>query len=161
MITFKHGNIFDTDLDWIAHGCNIQGDYAAGMAGQVATRNPLAKSAYELAVLRKDFYLGAVQFIPNAPNAGYGIINMATQRYPGRSGSEGLHAIELAFANLVEACQVRGIWKIAMPRIGCGIAGQRWPDVENAIHNGVLSRVIAGPELVVYDLERHSDTIYS
>ena len=44
-----------------------------------------------------------------------------------------LEAMREALVKMVEICDERRIFKIAMPRIGCGLGGLNWLDVNNMI----------------------------
>ena len=43
MIHYAKGDLFDTDHQIIAHGCNCRGGYGAGIAGQMAKKYPKAR----------------------------------------------------------------------------------------------------------------------
>ena len=76
--------------------------------------------------------------------------NLATQRNVGRSARAWW--VTLSMANMFEKMQANGDpARVAIPRIGCGVGGLRWKDVEYAIRLAQVNSDI-NPEVVVYTL---------
>lgn len=126
----KQGDMFTTDAPAIGHGCNIRGAMGAGVAAIVARKFPNTEARYRDLCMRKVFDGGEVlvtrEFDPRAGNVF--IFNMMTQVNPGADAS--LELIKTAAENAVNEALQRGIFRIAIPQIGCGIGGLRWEDVE-------------------------------
>lgn len=83
------------------------------------------------------------------PTTGQVVYNLATQDRPGRHAS--LAAVESALAATIEHAERHGVTRIALPRLGAGIGGLKWADVE-----AVIERV-AGPspvEVTIVSLPR-------
>ena len=75
------------------------------------------------------------------------VYNLATQVLPGPEAE--LSAIASAVARMVADAADRGVAEIGMPRIGAGIGGLAWSDVERTIQDAVGRSPV---ELIVYSL---------
>lgn len=150
---YNVGDLLTSDEEVIGHGCNTKGAYGAGIAGQIAKRFPVARSAYMQNL--PDFHLGSVQAVGCIDSRlGYDnakvVFNMATQRRPGPDAT--LQAVTLAFWNLGEACYDMDFSRVGIPRIGCGIGGLTWDKVETAIAWAISKSSNYGMTIAVYDL---------
>lgn len=141
------GDLLDAPEEQIvAHGCNTVGAFGAGVAGQIARRLPDVARMYKEAAPHQ---LGAAQL---TYDGGRWVFNLMTQRLPGANAR--LSAITTAFTNMAEKIHRRDDLPriVAIPRIGCGIGGLTWQEVEPAIVNGVLDSSINHLTIVVYNL---------
>jgi O-acetyl-ADP-ribose deacetylase (regulator of RNase III) len=136
----------------IAHVCNDDGGWGKGFVLPLAQRWPQLKSEYKSWYRDRqenDFALGAVQLVRVSEEV-Y-VANMIGQhgyrpggdvppvRYPAIAAAlaiVGDHARELQAS-------------VHMPRIGCGLAGGRWEEIEPLIVTHLLQRDVA---VTVYDL---------
>lgn len=144
---YETGDLLDAPLDQIiAHGCNTVGAFGAGVAGQIARRLPDVARMYKEATPHQ---LGAAQL---AYDEGRWVFNLMTQRIPGANAR--VSAISTAFTNMAERLASFSDlpYTVAIPRIGCGIGGLTWQEVEPAIVSGVLDSSISHLTIVVYDL---------
>lgn len=96
------------------------------------------------------FALGAVQFVPVEPFIW--VANMVGQRGM-KTGSSGppirYPAVEQCLAKVAaKAKELKA--SLHMPRIGCGLAGGKWSEIEPLIERQVLA---AGVPVTVYDYE--------
>lgn len=114
----------------IAHGCNCVGVMGAGFAKLVAQRHPIVKKKYLLAIKAGVFNLGYAQFVLDEENDRC-FYNLGTQKQPGANGS--LWGVFLSFANMFEHAAANNITRIAIPKIGTGIAELEWSDVVKMI----------------------------
>jgi O-acetyl-ADP-ribose deacetylase (regulator of RNase III) len=94
-----------------------------GVAKEVATRYPTVKKKYKAACNAGVFNLGYAQFVLDEEND-QAVYNLATQKQAGPNGSR--WGVFLAFANMFEHAAANNIVRIAIPRIGCGIAKLDW-----------------------------------
>jgi O-acetyl-ADP-ribose deacetylase (regulator of RNase III) len=64
-ITYRTGDIFETESPIIIHGCNAQGTYNAGFAKQVREQLPFAYTVYRQVYLERGLNLGEVVWAIN------------------------------------------------------------------------------------------------
>lgn len=131
----------------IIHGVNCQRVMGSGVAKSLYTRWPKVRSMY-MTIPQKEMWLGAVQRVQ--VDQFMHVFNCWTQEYYGNDGKAygNLDAIEASLLKVVAwAEENRWAPAIYMPRIGCGLAGLDWSDVE-AIITGIKSTI----EVVVCDI---------
>lgn len=127
-LIFKSGDVFTSDAGAIAHGVNTRGVMGAGIAKAFRERYPDMYSHY-----RRECQFGRLQpggLMAYLPADGeFGVVyNVASQKNTGPDAK-----IEWLGAGLDSAlrdAETRGFGKIAMPRIGTGIGGLDWEEVE-------------------------------
>jgi O-acetyl-ADP-ribose deacetylase (regulator of RNase III) len=135
----------------IAHVCNDLGGWGKGFVLAVSKRWPGPEAAYRAwhkDRSKNDFGLGALQLVRVEPLIW--VANMVAQRGMKR-GSNGppirYDAVRSCLRTLaVEAGKLGA--SVHMPRIGCGLAGGKWEEVEPIILEELASR---GVEATVYD----------
>ncbi len=135
MITYIKGDIRSTNLP-IAHGVNCQNKMGSGVAKALFDVWPEVKECYhmmfeEISPNNPDL-LGITQKILCEHQVVY---NLFTQLNYGYDGKKYVNygAIAIAFKDLVD----QGIKEIAIPKIGCGLAGGDWAFVEQLINDTV------------------------
>lgn len=156
MITkYIQGDITETELKYIAHGVNCQNTMGSGVAKALFTKWPEVKENYHVycntmieryQYKPKDF-LGWAQLVnTNGPT----VFNCFTQENYGYDGKRYVNytAIVDAFANLISQ-EAMGVitGPIAIPKIGCGLAGGNWTFMEQLINDTVTDQI----EIWVYD----------
>lgn len=152
MMHYVKGDLFESGEKVIAHGCNTFGLMGAGVAGEVAKRFPYVKERYKKAVDARVFVLGYAQFVIDEKHD-VGVYNLATQREPGANGS--YWGVYLSFCNMFEHAKSFGLSRIAIPKIGAGIAKLDWLKVEDMINEAyrdVITPDVYKLDLVVYEL---------
>lgn len=77
MVRYVKGDLFTTDCDLIAHGCNCRGGYGSGVAYTMAKLYPKAKYYYLDKYEEDGWKLGDVQMVYQRD--GKYIANCATQ----------------------------------------------------------------------------------
>jgi O-acetyl-ADP-ribose deacetylase (regulator of RNase III) len=132
-ITYHTGDLMKAEEVAIAHGCNTVGRMGAGVARLVRDKFPAAYHQYQAACASMTFHVGTAQAVWIPP--GRIVYNLGTQRHPGADAT--VWGVFLAFANMAEDAYNRGISTIAIPRIGCGIGGLTWAEVEPAIAEAI------------------------
>lgn len=131
------GDILDTDCKAIAHGVNCQGVMGSGVAKAISDKWPEVKYNYINYVKSHTGYpdslLGISQEVVTSDNKL--VYNLFTQQNYGRGKQVYLSYLNLtsAFSNMCDQLLDRNIDKIAMPKIGCGLAGGNWFDVKNML----------------------------
>lgn len=120
------GDLFTSTAAMIGHGVNTRGVMGAGIAVVFRQRYPEMYRTYREMCEMDDLEPGSAMMYQ--VGEGRWVANMATQDHPGpyarlawvRSAAEGV----LAFAD------AEGVDVVAIPRLGCGIGGLQWEDVE-------------------------------
>jgi O-acetyl-ADP-ribose deacetylase (regulator of RNase III) len=136
----------------IAHGCNDAGAWGAGFVLAVSRRWKAPERAFRAwhkARAENDFGLGAVQLVEVA--RGLWVANMITQRGI-RSAKNPVplqpDALKTCLATLATWAAEHHA-SVHMPRIGAGLAGGRWDEIEPMILHAFAASAEA---VVVYDL---------
>lgn len=136
MIHYVKGDLlyfFDIGLiDTVAHGCNMQGRMASGIAGQIAKKYPQVKDRYlswHGLMTDQPFVLGEMQEVMVAGERS--IFNCLTQKYYGNDGKvyASLDAIKEVAQDL--SLIMKDLYdgkenKLGIPKIGCGLGGLDW-----------------------------------
>lgn len=136
----------------IAHVCNDLGAWGAGFVLAVSARWPEPKQAYlrtcELAA--PGLLLGRTDLVTVGPDLH--VANMFAQQGFGRTDPQRppirYEALSLCLRRVGMHARVLGA-SVHMPRIGCGIAGGKWAQVEPIIVGQLCVYDIA---VTVYDL---------
>ncbi|MGW0629399.1 macro domain-containing protein [Streptomyces sp. NPDC002758] len=135
----------------IAHVCNDLGGWGKGFVLALSRRWPQPEAEYRAWHLDRaagDFGLGAVQLVQVERYVW--VANMIGQRGI-RTGSKGVpvryDAIDTALGRLSDEVIELGA-TVHMPRIGCGLAGGKWSQIEPLITERLVQRGIA---VTVYD----------
>ncbi len=142
MVTYVRGDLFETKLSYIAHGCNCSGSFGAGVAKQIAQRWPIARDAYFRSVPK----LGDVQAVRVSDDLT--IFNCGTQQGYGRQNGKqyvSYEAIQQCMRKIKQMLPENE--KVAMPKIGAGLGGGDWAVIEDIIKEEL------GEQAVVYSLE--------
>lgn len=164
MITrYIQGDITETELKYIAHGVNCQNKMGSGVAKALYTKFPEVKEDYHKYLNEigyKHEVLGKVLFIksPRSQNNNFfevipnekHIYNLFTQVNYGYDGKKYVNyaAIVQCFDKL-KMIKHRFDGPIAIPKIGCGLAGGDWNIVEQLINDTVGDDL----EIWVYELD--------
>jgi len=132
MITYKVGNILESDAEALVNTVNTVGVMGKGIALQFKKSFPENYKKYKQAVEQEEVQLG--KMFVTEPNALMGpkyIINFPTKghwRYPSK-----LKWIKDGLRDLKEVIQEKGIKSVAVPPLGCGQGGLEWEDVKREI----------------------------
>lgn len=131
-IEFHKGDLFSTRARAIGHGVNVRGVMGAGIAVQFKNRFPDMHRQYRIICQNGDLHPGET-FVYEIPNHGGDLYvhNIASQDDPGPHAKlewlvEGVRASLLHAAN-------KGVYRMAIPRIGSGIGGLDQTEVEEAL----------------------------
>ena len=136
----------------IAHVCNDLGGWGKGFVLAISRRWPGPEAEYRAwhrDRSKNNFGLGAIQVVQ--VDTYLWVANMVAQRGM-KTGSNGppirYEAVRAYLSKLaVEAQGSRA--SVHMPRIGCGLAGGRWEEIEPIIIDELASK---GVDVTVYDL---------
>lgn len=138
MITEIKGNLLDTDCKVIAHGVNCQNAMGSGVAKALYSKWPEVKFDYHKVCTKmlqhctNDDLLGHI-FAVNSDDKL--IINCFTQQNYGYDGQVYLNyeALEMCMRGVREFCKGYSVSEVAMPKIGCGLAGGDWEKVKKIL----------------------------
>ena len=142
----------------ITHCCNNQGRWGAGFTAHLSQRWPQLKTAYLVWYKRRSgsgkitgpMGLGEVQFIEVEDKLW--VANIIGQHGVG-IGSGGRPPIryDAIKRGLIHVCRFAVIHEagIHMPKMGSGLAGGHWPNIEQLIKNELSNR---GHVVTVYEL---------
>lgn len=136
----------------IVQCCNDAGRYGAGVSRAIGRRLPVVERRYRAwarGIVCGPFALGSMQVIDVAPNLA--VVNIIGQR--GIRSATNPRPIDYQALE----CGLNRVWTIArdrgatvhMPRIGCGLAGGTWEQVEPIVRATLVVRHIG---VTVYDL---------
>lgn len=146
IVNYIQGDITETNIPNIAHGVNCQNKMGSGVAKSLFTKWPEVKEKYHIRCKRSipelllgdhqpEFLLGEHQAV-YLDNQGKIIYNLFTQLNFGYDGIKYVNywAIAKCFMDVNEAI-VRNdtVKELAIPKIGCGLAGGDWNIVEKII----------------------------
>lgn len=166
-ITYTTGDATDPQGEGqkiIAHICNDEGKWGSGFVVALSHRNRIAEHAYRtwyrtnLAGFYTEtsggpFGLGQMQMVNFADNVW--VANMIAQRgirhSPSAPRAVDYDALRAAL-DKVAAYATRGLGgaSVHMPRIGCGLGGGTWDEIEPIIQNTLIPY---GIPVTVYDLK--------
>lgn len=138
----------------ITHICNDIGGWGKGFVLAISKRWPEPEKAYRewhRNRSKNDFALGNIQIIQVEPYI-Y-VANMIGQRGTKTGRSTGVpvryEAIESCLEKLAEEVKFLKV-SVHMPRIGCGLAGGKWEQIEPLIEKTLLDNNI---DVYVYEFE--------
>ena len=171
MITYLTGDATDPQgpgPKLIVHICNDRGGWGKGFVLAVSRRWKYPERAYrrwyneDTDLFAGEFKLGAIQVVPVQGDPPLSVVNMIAQAGYGK-GNRNLHrsdepdstppirydALEQCLHEvgvLVKSGVAKGA-SIHMPRIGCGLAGGTWAEIEP-----IIQRTLGHAAVYVYDL---------
>ena len=131
---YINGDITETELTYIAHGVNCQNRMGSGVAKALFTRFPEVKIEYHK--LFDDYFkpsLGEIDYVQSGDKY---IINCFTQFNYGYDGKRYVNYAAVAQCFESIRIQLKGEI-IAIPKIGCGLAGGNWEFMEQLINDAV------------------------
>ena len=141
-IEYIKGNAFDTEAPYILHGCNAQGAMGSGFAAAVKAIYPQCVDAYKERHATSPLKLGEVIEVDCGPHI---MLNGITQEFYGRDPDVVYVSYE-AVADVIREVnhivkqrgihQVTSIVRVAMPKIGAGLANGEWSIIEQLIEAG-------------------------
>lgn len=133
-VKFRKGDIFDHidngDYDVVVHGCNCFHSMGGGFAKLIKDEFPLAYEADKQTKHGDKSKLGSYSKV-KYPHVS--IINAYTQYKPSNNSGEDVFEYR-AFTDVLKKIKKEYNGKrIAMPKIGAGLAGGNWDDILNII----------------------------
>ena len=130
-IQYRTGDCLAGPEKIIAHGVNCKGAFGSGVAGQIRERFPAVYEAYYKAHSENRLKLGEVIWAVDQDKV---FANCCTQFDYGPSKIQvDYDAVRECMWKLNFMANIYGIQEIALPKIGCGLAGGDWSIVSKII----------------------------
>ena len=137
MITYIKGDLLKTHCEVIAHGCNCKCTMKSGVARVITnkfSRVRAADNTFMGGYVNRD-KLGEVDFVNVDSKKIKVVANCYTQfDYNSRTKPLDYDALGVCLEKLKEFV-VENDYTLALPKIGCGLAGGNWPKVEKMIND--------------------------
>jgi O-acetyl-ADP-ribose deacetylase (regulator of RNase III) len=148
MIEIKNGDLFKTSADALVNTVNTQGIMGKGIALQFKKAFPDMFYAYEAACKAGRVQIGKMHVYETGkltpPRI---IINFPTKNDWKKPSKR--HFIEEGLIDLLQVIRQYDIKSLALPPLGCGLGGLKWPEVRE-----VIERAFSGyPEIQVFLFE--------
>jgi O-acetyl-ADP-ribose deacetylase (regulator of RNase III) len=155
MIIYKKGNLLDAEERYIGHGCNCQGIMGSGVAKALSDKWPIVKKRDRAHFERGMSVLGNLDYVVVEENPSKLVVNLYTQPRPGPCAS--LHAIRSSIYRFFSDGEGDSApVSLALPRIGSGLGGLKWEEVEDMIKQAIamiFEETGVEHKVVIYDLE--------
>lgn len=129
-VEYITGDIFTTTLPALGHGVNIDGIMGSGIAVLVRRNFPDIFAPYKAAC--EDGTLLAGGFQPILTESGMWVFNMASQNRPGANAR--LSWLEETVETAFIFAERENISGFALPRIGAGVGGLKWTNVDDSLN---------------------------
>ena len=128
----RNGDLFGTDAKAVGHGVNVRGAMGAGIAVAFRQRWPQMYEEYRKVCRDGVLVPGGCYAWETEDEDRIGLVlNLASQDDPGPNAS--ISWLDSSATCAAAAAIERGIDRIAIPRIGCGIGGLDWDEVEQTL----------------------------
>jgi O-acetyl-ADP-ribose deacetylase (regulator of RNase III) len=134
-IEYVKGDLLQTEVKHIIHGCNSKGVMGSGVAKVLREKYPRAYQDYNDVYNGYGLELGNV--IVSVQDDGKVIHNAITQRDYGRDSSR-VYVSYWAIAEAFRKINQWGIKEIALPKIGAGLANGDWNVISAIIENTLI-----------------------
>jgi O-acetyl-ADP-ribose deacetylase (regulator of RNase III) len=144
-IEYRRGDLLQTDIRHIIHGCNSRGAMGSGVAKAIRDKYPQAYRDYSDCYNNSGLELGTV--VVSVQDDGKVIHNAITQQDFGSDPSR-VYVSYWAIANVFRHIESWGIKEIALPQLGAGLARGDWNVISSIIENTLVNT-----KPVVYVLE--------
>lgn len=146
MIEIVKGDLFSTDFEVIAHGCNCAGGFGAGVAKVIANKYPHVRKEYLKKFYSVGWKPGDVQLV--SLNEKQSIANCGTQKHylPRNKDLFEYEAFETVCRQLRDHCLKNNL-RLALPKIGAGLAGGNWDRIL-----AIMEKELEGVTVRVYEL---------
>lgn len=140
------GDLLDGTYRVIGHGVNCSGSMGAGIAAAIADRWPTMYGKYADVCHRGILQPGG--FYPWYTGAeDLWVYNLASQNAPGADAR--LEWLDASLTAALKHARLLHLPEFAIPRIGCGIGGLDWDEVQTLLRRVELASDRGTPELTV------------
>jgi len=129
MLNTTKSNLFRIKADALGQGVNNLGKMSAGIALKFKQKYPEMYKEYVKLCSEKLLKPGEIFFYKSQKKP-Y-VVNMATQDVLSKAN---LQYVEMCFDRILSQYTQWGIKTLAIPKIGCGLGGLDWKDVESLLN---------------------------
>jgi len=126
MIQYIKGDIFQSSMQTLVNPVNTVGVMGAGLAKEFAKKYPEMEEEYKSYCAAYDFKIGKLLIYHYSPHRW--ILNFPTKGHWYNKSQ--LVYIDEGLDTFVLTYKYHGIESIAFPKLGCGLGGLAWPDVQ-------------------------------
>lgn len=148
IVKYIKGSILDAPQKYIAHGVNCQNVMGSGVAKVLFKEYPIIKRDYHdyCKNVEPNELLGKVDIVELEDQVHEKVFNCFTQEFYGYDGKKYVNyeAIYNCFNYIAKFLNTSFYPEIAIPKIGCGLAGGNWEIVSRIIDDAT------GDDLDVY-----------
>jgi len=134
-IEYVKGDLLQTEVKHILHGCNSKGVMGSGVAKVIREKYPRAYQDYN--DVYNGFGLELGNIIVSVQDDDKIIYNAITQKDYGRRNDR-VYVSYWAIAEVFRKINSWGVKEIAIPKIGSGLAGGNWSVIEQIIENTLV-----------------------
>lgn len=134
-IEYIEGDLLNTEIRHIIHGCNSHGVMGSGVAKAIRDKYPQAYRDYNDVYNNRGLDLGDI--IASVQDDGKIILNAITQKDFGRVVGN-VYVSYWAIAEVFRKIEQWDVGTVAMPKIGAGLANGDWNVIEAIIENTLV-----------------------
>ena len=124
-VTFKTGDIFESECETLVNAVNTVGVMGAGLAKQFKLKYPQMFKEYKSLCDSHQFYIGDGFYYQE--NEKKSVLNIPTKKH--WKDPSKLEYIEQGLDWFVSHYKLLGISSVAFPALGCGLGGLYWKEV--------------------------------
>ncbi|MEU7994031.1 macro domain-containing protein [Micromonospora sp. NPDC049060] len=149
MISIRHGDLLDADVEALVNPVNTVGVMGKGLALAFKRAHPANFTAYRAACAAGTVRLGRMfVYDSGTPGRHRYVVNFPTKGH-WRSPSR-LADIESGLPDLVRVLRDNRIGSVAVPALGCGNGGLDWADVRPLVETALAE--LPGVQVCLYEL---------
>ncbi|MCC5806196.1 MAG: macro domain-containing protein [Opitutales bacterium] len=132
MITYRQGNLLESDVEAVVNTVNTVGVMGKGIALMFKERYPEVFKAYAAACKSGEVRTGRMFLTPTNELSGpKWVIHFPTKRHWRRPSQ--MEWIEKVLVDLARVIREKEIQSVALPPLGCGNGGLVWSEVRERI----------------------------
>lgn len=150
MLKYVKGDLLAVRTGIIGHGVNCRGAFGSGVAGQIARMYPQVRKLYLQRHTTIGWQLGDVQFIDlTKMDPKLIVANIASQDdYGTDKVNVDYSGLAIGLEKVFRFAELENL-PVALPKIGCGLAGGSWETVERIITTLLMKYPIG---VTIYEL---------
>ena len=145
MLNYKTADVTTATEQVVAHGVNCTGHFGSGVAGAIKRNHPYVRDQY---LSLTEHVLGTCQFVEYNDQIW---VNAHTQQDKGYDGEQyaDLNSVAYCLVEIDNYMHEHNLHTIAMPKIGTGLGGLNWDDVEILVEG-----ILGDYEVTIYEWKK-------